>query len=329
MRPIEKKCENPFCGQLFTITKAREKDKRFCSVDCVGEWRELAGTRHRNPDAEARINEKIRARLHELVPEIFLAKPLIGPTILIADCHCPAIHEQMFARLRYVQKRTGIKQLGIIGDLMDMRAFSGHAKLRKDDSDILDAQDFTRDFLTALSRSFERILLVPGNHDYWLIRYFEGDHSYVEWMSDTFRELVNKGKLQLSEFPFIFVHDAGQRFGAVHQRTFSGVNPAGVARDLEARWPEFRDHHVIVTHGHLEASMRSWPGHTGVYSLGCMTDRKRTYYPFNYPMRHGTWNAGFAVIAHGWFWPISEIMSDEVVDLTCRAISWKPRKGKK
>ncbi|HET6494277.1 MAG TPA: metallophosphoesterase [Thermoleophilia bacterium] len=306
-------CANPLCDTWFHPD--RGAGGLYCSMECAGVAQTLASEKY-----SPKLFEKLIAMTREIAPKLLIKTSVKGPAIVTADWHAPSIHTGTLARMLSVAKRTRIKTLMIVGDFMDMRAFSGHKKIEKGDTHIIDAQAQAQELIAVLATQFDRIYLAPGNHDYWLVQYFNGAESYTSWMTHIFRPFFEKGILRVSEYPYLFVtskRDDGKvaRFACVHQRTFSGVNPAGVGRDMEARRPELRDHNIITTHSHLEASARTWPGSHMVYSLGCMTDPDRTSYPKRFPTRHGAWNGGFGIIDRGWCFTMNDLMPSDVVDV--------------
>jgi hypothetical protein len=135
-----------------------------------------------------------------------------------------------------------------------------------------------------------------------------------------FRDFVRAGKLRVVSVPYIQRKDGGAHFIVVHQKTFSGANPHGVALDLEAHREIFRDKHVITTHGHLEVIGRNATGKYLAAQLGCMTDNSRTRYIQEYITRHREWNPGFGVIAKGYLWLVNDIMPNAAFNALCAAV---------
>jgi len=300
-------CSNPLCDIWYYPARNVTQKGGYCSISCQGEHRRLLTEKY-----DERLTEKIVAMTQQLAPKLIMRKDIMhGPAIITADWHLPALHLGIFERMLYVAKTLRIKQLVIGGDFMDMRAFGRHPVLNAADMDQLKPRDHVRETVKALLKRFDNITLCPGNHDYWLVQYFKGQHSYSEYMHDLVGELMESGRLKVRDFPYIYLKDAGREFVLVHQRTFSGTNMQGVARDMESRRLDCRGRNVIVTHGHLETGGRNNTGELQAVSLGCMTDAARTNYTQYYPTRHREWSPGFGFIRHGWFQSVGNIMPDE------------------
>ncbi len=299
-------CSNPICDVWFYPQRGSKQSGGYCCLRCQHQHRTLKGEKY-----DERLTDKIVLLTQQLAPKLIMHKDVVrGPAIITADWHSPAIHLGMFERMLYVAKTLRIRQLIIGGDFMDMRAFSGHPSLDSSDRDIITPRNHAREIVRALLKRFDRIILCPGNHDYWLVRYYAGAHTYGEWMEDIFGELMKTGHLFVRDFPYVYLRDSDsdKEFVVIHQRTFSGTNMQGVARDMESRRIDCRDRHVIVTHGHLAIEGRNNTGALQAVSLGCMTDTARTNYTKHYPTRHREWNPGFGFVTRGWFQAVSDIM---------------------
>lgn len=315
-------CANPLCDVWYYPVRSGKQDGGYCCRACDGEHRTLNAEKY-----DERLTDKIVLLTQQLSPKLIMHKDVVrGPAMITADWHSPSIHLGMFERMLYVAKALNIRQLIVGGDFMDMRAFSGHPSLDGSDRDIITPRNHAREIIKALLKRFDRIILCPGNHDYWLVRYFLGAHTYTEWMQDCFGELMQPGRLCVRDFPYVYLRDAGNEFVVVHQRTFSGTNMQGVARDMESRRQDCRGRNVIVTHGHLEVGGRNNTGEYQAVSLGCMTDSDRTNYTKRYPMRHREWNPGFGFVTRGYFQAVSDIMPTEF--LTGMLKGLRVKKGK-
>jgi hypothetical protein len=305
-------CQNPLCGKTFHPYFGAAR--RYCSLPC--------GYLHRSMEKDGpdlAISSTLVGLIKELAPKVVLSTPVDGPCMITADYHAPNIDLLNLRRMLWCAKTLGIKKLCIIGDFLDMRFYMGHKKITKNDTAVLASFMAGQALLEELLKWFTSIVLVPGNHDYWLIQHHDGHASFPEWCAAVFENATKSGKLSVSAYPYIFVQDRNrdtkqmEKFALVHQRTFAGTNMAGVARDLEATRPEFRDHHVIVTHGHLDETSMSRPGHKQAISLAGMTDIERTEYPTMFPTRHRNWNTGFGFVTYGWAWTVPSLMPDTAV----------------
>ncbi len=316
-------CQNPFCGKSFY--PLRSSQGQYCSFACQGEGRSA-----KDPDAPRKafsISEKVVALTKELAPHLLTVGVVRGPAMITADYHCPYIHISIMNRMLRAARALHIRTLVIGGDLFDMKYYSTHKKATASDSDVLGGIIHARELLESMLDDFDSIVIIPGNHDYWLVQHHEGRHSFDEWFSVYCQTLMKSGKLQVYAYPRLYVQDvnpdtgADEIFAVVHQRTYSGVNMAGVARDFEANRMEYRDCHVIVTHGHLEETSRSRPGHKHAISLPAMTDESRTAYPQMFPTRHRGWNVGFGIVTGGWCHIISDIMPDATFEGLCQGLT--------
>jgi len=299
-------CANPLCDVWYYPKRSSKQEGGYCSRACANEHRRLQSEKY-----DERLTRKIVLLTQQIAPRLIMRKDIVrGPTMITADWHSPAVHLGVFERMLYVAKTLRIRQLVIGGDFMDMRAFAKHPSLDSSDRDVITPRNHAREIIRALLKRFDRIILCPGNHDYWLVRYYAGAHTYSEWMQDTFGELMQPGRLLVRNFPYVYIRDCGEEFVLLHQRTASDTNMQGVARDMESRRKDCRGRHVIVTHGHLEVAGRNNTGELQAVSLGCMTDSDRTNYTKHYPTRHREWGAGFGFIRHGWLQIVSDIMPD-------------------
>jgi len=311
-RNAERVCQNPDCGRLFVPGEGSYG--KFCDLQCAAAYKAMLST-----------GEGIVRIIEPVAPDLVDRTVFDGPKILTADWHLPNLHARMWERLLEVRKATGISELVIAGDWMDNRAFSPHPG----DHGIshLPAHELATTVMDELCKRFKRVILAPGNHDWWLAEFFKGTLEYDDIIRILFQKFIDAGVLRIVPVPYVHMSDCGEEFVIVHQKTFSGVNPQGVAVGLESNRLEYRDKHVITTHGHLEAIGRSGPGHRLAGQLGCMTDPKRTNYIQKYTTRHREWNPGFGVVSNGWFWTVNNIMGDGAVKAVCRAA--RPAKARK
>jgi len=245
-----------------------------------------------------------------------------GDCAVVADIHVPYQNSELLADMVDESERHGIRKLVIGGDLIDWEEISRFQQ-RDPNGDPTDSLRQAVQLLELLSRQYDRIICIRGNHELrlermmdqavsgynkaqrFLSRFEQRDiqsmpyqHRYHQvldgWTSEIAPSL--KGKVQwLSDAQVEIEGPAGERpWRFMHQKTGSR-NPTIEARHHWQRWLQ----PIICTHTHLWGVVLAPDGKTPLVQLGTSTVEGLHEYTWREPTGWPTWVSGFGLIRQG------------------------------
>jgi hypothetical protein len=170
------------------------------------------------------------------------------------------------------------------------------------------AIDLTRSLLFEMSRWFDEINIIEGNHDDRVARKTGGEIHLGMFLDETIA--------QYSRYSYLYTHS--ERRGItkiVHPDNFS-ANPVVLGQDFydvergpfydpEQPFETMQKCHFVVAHCHRQQSGFSKDGVHEIHSLGTMRDPARTKYKSKGQNKHRQWDQGFLVMQGGHFYPMT------------------------
>ena len=222
--------------------------------------RRLQRLRHDDP---AKWSAKIQ-RSPVAVPDAPLTAE--GDSLVIADPHCPFHDAEWVNRVGALAQAYRVKQVAVIGDLIDWTAFSHygrHAGVEAED-EIRAAEQFVR----ALAANFERVYYLPGNHEERLARQV-GYALSLERISEWW---VTRPNVVTTRKKWMLLESGGETFRLTHPKNYSRM-PGANSRALCSKYLT----HVVGAHDHLcavtkDVSGRFWAVDTGMCAAPRLLD---------------------------------------------------------
>jgi UDP-2,3-diacylglucosamine pyrophosphatase LpxH len=172
-----------------------------------------------------------------------------GDTLVLGDPHCPFHDADWVNRVSALALRYHIKQVALIGDLIDWTAFSRYGRRAgvEAEDEIRAAEQFVR----ALAANFERVYYLPGNHEERLAR--QTNHALTleriaEWW-------VTRPNVVTTRKKWMLLHSGGETFRLTHPKNYSRT-PGANSRALCSKYLM----HTIGAHDHLVAVTKDVSG---------------------------------------------------------------------
>jgi hypothetical protein len=249
----------------------------------------------------------------ELVPDavkLLDEPPLtldIDTWLYASDLHVPIHNREYIGRLMDVAARRKIKTLIIGGDLFDMGSLSDHPKEVREASYKVTKQ-ITGDLLMLLGDCFERIVILPGNHDrrYW--KRLQEPISFDDLIWAALAGRTPKAEIVVTNYDYLYIGEEGVKGWVVgHPRYFSTIPAKGGA---EVAMIQHRN--VCGAHNHVIGMMQSKCGRYWSVDPGHMSAAELTPYKMqsNGLSKYPAWRNGFLLVEGG----RPRLMADGLVD---------------
>jgi hypothetical protein len=195
--------------------------------------------------------------------------PLVaeGDMLVLADVHAPFHDATWINRLVGVALKMGICQVGIVGDLIDMAAFSRYG--RKHALEAEDEINATKAILDIFSGNFTTIWYVGGNHESRMSRWLDNTVRVETLMS----LWVKQPNVTISDYHWFTLKSGDLTWHLEHPKNAS-IIPAQVARKLASKYHT----NVIAGHGHLVGMTRDESGYYWAIDSGICADPFRLDY---------------------------------------------------
>ena len=190
-----------------------------------------------------------------------------GDTLVLADPHCPFHDGAWVNRVSALALRYHIKQVALIGDLIDWTAFSRYG--RRPGVEAEDEIRAAKQFVTTLAANFERVYYLPGNHEDRL-PHATNNALTLERIAQWW---VTRPNVIMTRKKWMLLKCGGETFRLTHPKNYSRTPGANSSR-LCSKYLC----HVIAAHDHLVAVTRDvsntfWGVDTGM----CAHDRLLDY----------------------------------------------------
>lgn len=225
-----------------------------------------------------------------------------GDAVIIGDVEIPDHDAEMLENAMAIGEMFGIRQLIINGDFMASDGVSGHPPPPKTiaPTPSLEADlDIAVAVLRALSRQFDRISLLEGNHEKRLNRFVEGN------LTTSYLIKMACPGVQTTYFSQVELLSGGKEWLVCHQKNYSKI-PGSVPREIA----EVQRKNVVCAHTHHLSESQTKCGTLMAIDGGYCRDEKRTMYKVQDVTRHPKWNPGFVVIRNGYHYLFSKDKTD-------------------
>lgn len=225
-------------------------------------------------------------------PELFKAdeyKPLefqFGSFLAVCDIHAPCT-DYDFAMLPAMIAKKHLKRgnrvLVVHGDVFDGAASSTWQKIVRDPT-WDDERAAAANLFAIWGQVFDKIIIMPGNHDYRLLKRLEGEMSFgnMVWgmvdekdknLAHMFGGLFSTGHLTISPVDHCLIDTPQGLYVIAHGSQYS-INPLTVANEMAQKYHA----HVILGHEHhLGLAMSRFGRYYLINNGGLFDDKKFSY----------------------------------------------------
>jgi len=222
---------------------------------------------------------------------VFDGEPrLSGNWIVCGDVHLPTTDFDLAERMLEAAKCLNIRNLLIVGDLVNMEAFSQFEHIVPPPPFEVECKVAAR-FVSRLSEHFETMMLVLGNHEHRLLKRNNGNINAT--MLGHILSAAS-GKLQVSAYAYAIIDSYGTIWRATHQRNYSRITGRlgdQLAQKFQCNIITFHQHHVAQL-------MDTWGRYVVIDGGGLFDDSKMAYVKLidsNMPAMA----RGFVILAYG------------------------------
>jgi len=233
---------------------------------------------------------------------------LYGDHLVLNDIHLPFIDMALLDKALQVADILGLKQLVILGDLIDFESVSKF-DFGGDQYTLMDELYIARDYLKEMEKRFDRITFIRGNHDERVIKFlkrikkmFEANTKDDEFaaysailgvnVSDTpwhqYKKFFESDKVVVSNYAKCEIE--GKYIG-LHPSSYS-KNPPTVEKQFAYKYHR----HIIGTHAHMSALGFDMSADYITIQLGGMVDKDLVFYKNMRETTHPDWLPAFGWI---------------------------------
>jgi predicted phosphodiesterase len=121
--------------------------------------------------------------------------------IILSDLHLPHVDRNLIKHIMEVSRVKNIETLVLAGDLLDGQFTGRHKNPEQYVASATDELRYFQDYLMFFEQNFQEVVVMPGNHDEWVMDYFECS------FSDLVRFVAPEAKLTISEYSYVFLND--------------------------------------------------------------------------------------------------------------------------
>lgn len=194
---------------------------------------------------------------------------IYGDCIVTGDFQLPTTDYEMAERVLVVGRALGIKTLLIVGDWVNMDAFSKYDHIVPPIPFATEVQVSVR-LMERYARWFDDIWLALGNHEHRLLKLMKGDVSG----SMLGRLLSAVGdKLHITPYSHIIIHSGGQTWRATHQVNYSKIK-GRVGDELAQKYQM----NILTHHQHHAAKLMDRYGRYVIIDNGGLFDADKMAY---------------------------------------------------
>lgn len=225
--------------------------------------------------------------------EFGLDKPLElkGDWAVTADWHVPLYDAKLVNE--FLDEASDYSNLLIAGDFLNGDSLSQYYPKQKSagiEKELSEAQAL----MEILCSNFKRIVFTMGNHDYRYTKAAEYRESFVESMTEVFKDVPRHGcKLVFSNLDHCYITSNKERYFIAHPSTYSKSplnNPLAIA--------EIKKCHVLTAHTHHCAMGWDPSGEFVVGELGGFFNIQQTEY-LQGTNAYPNWCNGYWFITNG------------------------------
>jgi predicted phosphodiesterase len=125
----------------------------------------------------------------------------VNSAIIISDLHCPHVDKDMIHAIMEDSRINNIDTLIIAGDIIDGQFTGKHKNPAEYTASSESELQYMRHYLKYFESMFSEVYICPGNHDEWVMNYFE--MSFKE-IIDT---ILGEHNLIISPYEYLTVND--------------------------------------------------------------------------------------------------------------------------
>ena len=228
--------------------------------------------------------------------------------ITVSDIHVPCAdydYAMLPAAIAKMYMKKGERILVVHGDIFDGGAFSRWEKIVQDPS-WEDERAAGTNLFALWSDTFDQIIVMPGNHDYRMMKTLEGQASFggMVWgmvdeknqdLAGMFGRMFSTGKLTTSPVDHCFIDTPQGRYIVAHGTSYS-VNPFIVANEMSHKY----ETHVISGHEHHVGMTIDRFGRYYLINDGGLFDKDKFSYVTLQASKRPVMKNGFTLVKNGY-----------------------------
>lgn len=166
--------------------------------------------------------------------------------IILGDLHCPHVDRGLIEAIYDDSHANAIDTIILAGDIIDGQFTGRHKNPPQFVATALEELEYTRHYLRYFETMFTDVYVVPGNHDNWVLDYFEMS------MQELIDTMLGEHTITVSPYGYLFVND---NIVVGHLEEWN-EKPGYLAWKIAKQF----NRHAIVNHDHIR----------GVYTeVGC------------------------------------------------------------
>lgn len=225
-----------------------------------------------------------------MLPEFTGFPRITGDWVICGDVHLPTTNFEFAHALLDTAKYLNIRNLAIVGDLLNMDAFSKYDHIVPPPEFAAEVEPAVR-LLAEYSAWFDQMIMTLGNHEHRLFKAVRGN-----FRSDWFARILNAtdGKLHITPYGHLELQSGDEKWRLTHPGNYS-KNKAKVANLLAQKYQcnivSFHEHHVAKTLDDY--------GRYTIINGGGLFDFKKMAYVMLVDTTSTVMNNGFVVIQDG------------------------------
>lgn len=213
--------------------------------------------------------------------------------LVCSDFHIPTHSQIWVEKLRKYASENKVKTLVIAGDYWNFDKLSDFET--KDKYTLSQEIKVGKTVMESLQSSFQRIVMVQGNHDIRMPRALKFGMTYKEWMDTVFDDI------EVTDDDHVILMSNGIPFRIAHAGGYSKIK-GRVATDLS----HCLQTNILIGHSHNFCLTMN---HTGIYiacDLGCMCAAEKVLYKRSKTNTYPDWDNAFVHIKQGKIKAITE-----------------------
>lgn len=213
---------------------------------------------------------------------------LSDSAVVIGDAEVPDHDSEIFSMVADVAHRFAIDTLIINGDFFDAGKFSTWKKTFDAKQLLFDEEiQLARTILSSFLKFFDRIFIIPGNHEDRISKLTSGAINFGHFIFD----LEN---VFYSPYNFLDLKTSSGTFAITHGKSYSRI-PLATARKLAGIYNKS----IIIGHSHHLGMTFDPSGNLYLIDGGCCRDIIKTQYKSMSMSTFPQWVPGFVVIKKG------------------------------
>jgi hypothetical protein len=219
-----------------------------------------------------------------------------GDCVVVGDVHADCADPEMVRKVAELGSRLGVKQIAVIGDMLNFDAFSLYPQLMAAEPLAGEARQM-RSILDCWLEAFNTVYMCRGNHDARMMHHTAGQID-MDMLGDLILPGNNRSRLVMSLRDRIWLKSPTGLWMLCHQQEYS-PNRLTVANRLS----EKHHCHVVTHHQHHVGVGVSKCGRYVIADNGCLVDPRKVIYREMSTNTRPNWNQGFAIIKDGAYLP--------------------------